>query len=201
MSERNTPEVNAGSMADIAFLLLIYFLVTTTMDKDIGIYKRLPEKQITPPEITLNKKNVLEININANDEILIEGDQIMKIENLKQVVVDFIDNGAGTNNKGDKCTWCNGKKDVTSSDHPEKAMISFQSKRNASYTTYISVQNEILSAYTQLRNDLSQSLYNKTFSQLETELQNNKGNKELAENIQFIKAKYPQLITEQTPEK
>ncbi|WP_117879433.1 ExbD/TolR family protein [Aureibaculum luteum] len=201
MSERNTPEVNAGSMADIAFLLLIFFLVTTTMDTDIGIYKRLPEKQTDLTAITLNEKNVLEININANDEILIEGDQIMKIENLKQVVVDFIDNGAGTNNKGNKCTWCNGKKDVTSSDHPEKAMISFQSKRNASYTTYISVQNEILSAYAQLRNDLSQSLYNKTFSQLETELKNNKGNKTLAENVQYIKAKYPQLITEQTPKK
>lgn len=199
MNERNNPEINAGSMADIAFLLLIFFLVTTTMDTEIGIYKRLPQNQVPPPIVDINAKNVLEISLNSSDEILIEGDQITKLENLKQVVVNFIDNGAGTNTKGEKCTWCNGKKELTSSDHPEKAVVTFQTKRNTSYSAYISVQNEILSAYAQLRNNLSQSLYGKTFNQLETELKNNKNNKALASKIDLVKSKYPQLIIEETP--
>lgn len=199
MSERNDPKINAGSMADIAFLLLIFFLVTTTMDSEIGIYKRLRDKQTDGGRIDIKEKNVLEINLNANDEILIEGNQMMKIENLKQVIVDFIDNGAGTNIKGEKCTWCNGKKELTSSDHPEKAMISFQVQRNATYATYISIQNEILSSYAYLRNNLSKSLYKKTFNQLESDLKNDKSNKNLASKVKFIKSKYPQLIIEETP--
>ncbi|MET2985823.1 ExbD/TolR family protein [Aureibaculum conchae] len=201
MSERNNTEINAGSMADIAFLLLIFFLVTNTMDTETGIYKRLPEKQINPPRIDIKEKNVLDISINTNDEILIEGNQIIGIENLKQIVIDFIDNGAGTNKKGEKCTWCNGKKDPTSSDHPEKALINLQTKRNTSYSTYVTVQNEILSAYSELRNKVSQSLYSTTFSQLENDLKNDKSNTALASKVKSIKSKYPQLLIEETPEK
>ncbi|MDY7394440.1 biopolymer transporter ExbD [Aureibaculum sp. 2210JD6-5] len=188
MSERNNPEINAGSMADIAFLLLIFFLVTTTMDTEIGIYKKLPEKQTDISRINVNEKNVLEINLNANDEILIEGDQTIDIRELKQIVVDFIDNGAGTNANGEKCTWCNGKKNETSSDHPEKAMIQFQTQRNSTYSIYISVQNEILSAYAELRNKLSQSLYGKNFNELKNEIE-----------IDLVRKSYPQLLTEETP--
>jgi len=191
MSERNNPEINAGSMADIAFLLLIFFLVTTTRDTEIGIFKLLPKKQNDPTDIWVKEKNVLEINLNANDEILIEGDQLIKTENLKQVIVDFIDNGAGSNANGEPCTWCIGKKDITSSDHPEKAMIKFQTQRNSTYAIYISVQNEILSAYTQLRNNLSQSLYGKTFTKLVSDLKNDESNTILASQIESIKSKYP----------
>ena len=201
MSERNNTEINAGSMADIAFLLLIFFLVTTTLDTEIGIYKRIPEKPTHDIPINIKEKNVLDISINTNNEILIEGNQIIGIENLKQIVVDFIDNGAGTNKKGEKCTWCNGKKDPTSSDHPEKALINLQTKRNTSYATYVSVQNEILSAYSDLRNKVSQSIYGITFSQLENNLKNDKSNTALASKVKFIKSKYPQLIIEETPEK
>lgn len=201
MSERNNTEINAGSMADIAFLLLIFFLVTTTLDTEIGIYKRLPEKQNNPDRIDVKEKNVLDISVNANDKILIEGNQIVDIESLKQIVIDFIDNGAGTNVKGEKCTWCNGKKDPSSSDHPEKALINLHTKRSTSYATYVSVQNEILGAYAELRNNLSKSLYNKTFNQLVDELKNNKSNADLASKVEFIKSKYPQLLIEETPEK
>jgi len=201
MSERNTPEVNAGSMADIAFLLLIFFLVTTTMDTEIGIYKRLPEKRTDDTPINIKEKNVLEISLNTNDEIQIEGQKIIAIENLKQEVIDFIDNGVGTNNKGEECTWCKGKKDITSSEHPEKALISLQTKRNTTYATYISVKNEILSAYAELRNDLSQTLYRKSFSELESDLKINKSDKALVTKIDFVKSKYPQYIVEETPEK
>jgi len=199
MSDRNPSEINAGSMADIAFLLLIFFLVTTTLDTEIGIYKRLPEKQIKAPKSTLKEKNVFEIRINSNDEIQIEGNQTIKITDLKPLLIEFIDNGAGTNVNGEKCTWCNGKKDNKSSDHPEKAIISFQSNRNTTYATYIAVHNEILSAYGSLRNDLSKSLYGKSLDQLESDYKKDKSNTHLAENIKKIKKRYPQLISEAEP--
>lgn len=198
MSERNSPEINAGSMADIAFLLLIFFLVTTTLDTELGIVKRLPEKT-SEIAIEVNEKNVLEININSTNEILIEGKHIVEIEGVKQLIVDFIDNGAGTGVEGNKCSWCNGKKDIQSSDHPDKAVIKLQSSRNASYASYIAIQNEIIGAYSDLRNKLSQSLYDKSFDTMLKNFKKDKNNKALQSKIKFIKAKYPQHILEEVP--
>ncbi len=127
MARRENPEINAGSMAGIAFLLLIFFLVTTTMDVDTGISRKLPEKQpedIVPP--ILKEKNVFEVNINRRNEILVEGDTYMKVGDLREAAIDFIDNGGGKDPDGNDCTWCEGKKDVASSDHPKKAIISLQ---------------------------------------------------------------------------
>ena len=90
MARRDTPEINAGSMADIAFLLLIFFLVTTTMDVDTGISRKLPEKQpedIVPP--ILKEKNVFEVNINRRNEILVEGDTYMKVDELREAASAF----------------------------------------------------------------------------------------------------------------
>ncbi len=198
MSKRESPQINAGSMANIAFLLLIFFLVTTTMDVDTGILKRLPEKNSNPPEIDVHEKNVFEIHINSANELLIEGKQAIKIERLRQLIVDFIDNGAGTDLENNECTWCNGKKDLASSEHPAKAIVKLQSNRNTSYGLYISVQNEIIGAYSELRNDLSLSLYGITFTSL---LENfkKKNNRDLQSKIKLIKSKYPQHILEEEP--
>ena len=111
-------------------------------------------------------------------------------------MIDFI---AGTNAKGEKCTWCNGKEDTNSSDHPEKAIISFQSNRSTSYATYITVQNEILSTYSSLRNDLSKSLYGSSLDKLVSNLKKDKKNIVLSQKIKNIKKKYPQLIFEKEP--
>jgi len=76
MARRENPEINAGSMADIAFLLLIFFLVTTTMNVDSGVSKKLSEKppaDYVPPII--KQKNIFEININRNNELLVEGQE------------------------------------------------------------------------------------------------------------------------------
>ncbi len=199
MAQRETPKINAGSMADIAFLLLIFFLVTTTMDIDLGIIKRLPEKNTHISKIKVLEKNVLEININSTNEILIEGEQSVQIENLKQLIIDFIDNGAGSDLEGNKCTWCNGKKDIESSDHPAKAIIKLQSNRNTSYASYLTIQNEIIGAYSELRNELSLSLYNKPFESMLTSLKKDKNNNDLLLKIKLIKAKYPQHIVEEEP--
>ncbi len=91
MAKREIGEINAGSMADIAFLLLIFFLVTTTIEVDAGIGRQLPLKldNIEPPEnLEFNKRNVLEIFANSNDDLLVEGNRI-NIDELEEIVIDF----------------------------------------------------------------------------------------------------------------
>lgn len=201
MSKRALPEINAGSMADIAFLLLIFFLVTTTMSNDLGILKRLPERITDHTPVNIKQRNIFEIAINHNDKLMVEDSREIDFKNLKQQLIDFIDNGAGFDTNGNPCDWCDGKKDQTSSEHPAKAVIALASGRNTSYGAYLTVQNEINAAYNELRNKLSLSLYGITFKQLENDYQKDKSNISLKEKIAHIKAKYPVLISEIPPEK
>lgn len=170
---RGLPQINAGSMADIAFLLLIFFLVTTTMDQDTGIARKLPpmpeEEQEKPPEI--KAKNIYVVLINANNELLVEGEWT-QISELKEGAKKFINN--------------NGK-DPASSDNPQKAIISLQNDRGTQYVTYIRVQNELAAAYNELRNEAAFNKYGESFVNL-----NKKQQKE-------IKKIYPQKISEAEP--
>jgi len=188
---RMSNEINAGSMADIAFLLLIFFLVTTTMDIDTGISRKLPEKQdpnITPP--ILKEKNVFEVLVNRRNEILVEGENFMQIEDLREATIKFIDNGGGKDENGEECTWCGGARDPESSDHPKKAVISLQSDRGTSYGTYIAVQNELVAAYSDLRNIYANNKFGENFDDLSDEEQ-----KVIKKDI------YPQIISEAEPTK
>ena len=100
MARRDLEEINAGSMADIAFLLLIFFLVTTTMEVDAGIGRTLPLKNDDPvdQEIEIRDRDILEINCNSNDQLLVEG-KLTSIDNLEEVVVDYYtDNMKGETN-------------------------------------------------------------------------------------------------------
>lgn len=146
MAKRAAPEVNAGSMADIAFLLLIFFLVTTTIEKDSGINRKLPPMEETEEDVIIKQKNIFTVLLNKNDQLLVE-DEIMEIKNLRAAAVEFLDNGGdGT------CGFCQGKKDPASSDNPDKAIISLKNDRETSYAAYITVQNELVAAYNTLRN-------------------------------------------------
>lgn len=211
MARRENPEINAGSMADIAFLLLIFFLVTTTMNVDSGVSKKLSEKppaDYVPPVI--KEKNIFEVNINRNNELLVEGER-MNIKDLKDAAVKFIDNGGGIGNAedgvpGKPCDYCKGERSESSSDHPSKAIISVQSDRGTEYGTYIEVQNELLRAYTELRNRLSREKYQMTFDELESAYDDAKKNAKMtdrADNLQkkveFIKKAYPQIISDAEP--
>ncbi len=205
MARRDLPEINAGSMADIAFLLLIFFLVTTTMDTDKGISRKLPEKQddIDPP--ILKEKNVFIVTVNRNNDILVEGDYFMTVDKLREEAIKFIDNGGGFGNPIDgadpaECDWCEGAKDPKSSDHPNKAVISLESDRGTSYGTYIAVQNELVGAYTFLRNRLSEKLYGISYTQMIKDNKNHPSLK-LKDQITNIKKKYPQIISEAEPTK
>ena len=205
MARRENPEINAGSMADIAFLLLIFFLVTTTMDVDSGISKKLsekPPKDYVPPVI--KEKNIFEVNINRNNELLVEG-ETMKFTDLKNAAVKFIDNGGGIGNPaedgtpGKECDYCKGERSPSSSDHPNKAIISVQSDRLTEYGVYIKVQNELLRAYTELRNRLAIEKYKVSYDQLEEDYNKDKNNEKLRIKVEDIKTSYPQIVSDAEP--
>ncbi|GGK43146.1 MULTISPECIES: ExbD/TolR family protein [Flavobacteriaceae] len=204
MARRENSEINAGSMADIAFLLLIFFLVTTTMDVDSGISRKLPEKSEDTPEVTIKQKNVLDITVNRNNQILIEGTDFVQVTDIRRIAMDFIDNGGGESapkpdgTPGVPCDYCQGAKDPASSDHPSKAIISLQSDRGTTYGMYVSIQNEIEAAYNELRNRLALEKYKRTYSDLLKDYNDNGGDK-LKEKIDFLKDSYPQIITEPEP--
>lgn len=151
-------------MADIAFLLLIFFLVTTTIDSDMGLLVRLPEywedfRDIPP----INDRNILEVLINRYDELLVEGVPA-DIRELKSITREFIDNnGLRT------CAYCSGAGLPEWSDHPDAAVVSLQHDRATSYDMYISVYNEIQAAYNELRNNAALWRYKRPYADLHGE--------------------------------
>lgn len=184
-NKRAIPEINAGSMADIAFLLLIFFLVTTTMDVDKGINRKLPAWEEEPPpqdpQDKVKEKNIFTVLVNSNDQLLVE-DDYLGLDQLRRKAKEFI------NNNGDgSCEQCTGIRNPKSSDNPKKAIISLQNDRGTSYDMYIRVQNELVAAYTELRNELAQRLYGKSFEECGAEAQD------------FIKEVYPQILSEAEP--
>ncbi len=202
MAKRSAPEVNAGSMADIAFLLLIFFLVTTTIETDSGISRKLPpiEDVVDPPVI--KQKNIFTVVVSKDDQLLVE-DELMDLKDLKEAAIAFLDNGGGVGEEA--CNYCQGKRDPSSSDNPDKAIISLQNDRFTSYNAYISVQNELVAAYNELRNREAQRLYNMPFQEMEAQAKdgsNYNGNKDLLkERIIEIKLLFPQKLSEAEPKK
>ncbi|MBZ9652485.1 ExbD/TolR family protein [Psychroflexus montanilacus] len=202
MAKRSAPEVNAGSMADIAFLLLIFFLVTTTIETDSGITRKLPpidDEQEDPPP--LKERNIFIVLVNASGELFVE-DERMEFQDLRQSAIDFLDNGGG---QGDEaCDYCQGAKDPKSSDNPVKAVISLQNDRKTEYGRYIAVQNELVAAYNELRDREANRLYNTDFTDMEAAFNDPEyqGDKDkLKERIGVIKELFPQKLSEAEPKK
>jgi biopolymer transport protein ExbD len=199
MNRRHSNDVNAGSTADIAFLLLIFFLVTTTIQTDEGLNRKLPPKQSETKSQNIKEKNLFVILINAEGELLIE-DEPIDLKDLKEKAIAFIDNGSG---EGDEfCDYCKGVKDKTSSVNPQKAVISVQTDRMTKYKDYIAVQNELVAAYNTLRNREAERLYGKSYVELEKlyKDQSFKGNKALIkQKIDKIRNLYPLNISEAEP--
>lgn len=171
--KRSTPEINAGSMADIAFLLLIFFLVTTTMDTDTGLRALLPpmpDPGVVPPPF--NKRNVFEIRINSANQLLVEGEEIRNVEELTEKTIKFIMN--------------NGR-DETLSDNPKKAVVSLQNDRGTDYDIYVQVQDRLREAYRMVRDKASQAKYGRNYDDLTDSEQ------------KIIREEYPQRISEAEP--
>ncbi len=196
MSRKESPEINAGSMADIAFLLLIFFLVTTTMNVDSGIMRKIPKKEELQPDIKIKEKNILEVNINLKNELFVDGN-IIQLKELKQIAIEFIDNAGGLDKNKQACDWCEGKQIKTSSDHPSKAFIAIKTDRNTKYETYISVLDNLNAAYTHLRNRLSVKLYKQNYvSLLDDFKKSNNKDASLKTKIKLIREKYPLLLSD-----
>ena len=155
------PEVNAGSMADIAFLLLIFFLVTTTIGVDQGINRLLPRYEPDPVVPDINERNILTVLVNKDNQLLVN-ERIVELKDLRQTAIDFIEN-----NGDGSCTYCLGKKDPKLSDSPQDAVISLNNDGQTSYETYIAVQNELVGAYNYLRDRESKKRYGISFSEMD----------------------------------
>lgn len=188
------PEVNAGSMADIAFLLLIFFLVTTTIETDAGLDRMLPPIEPPDTDVVIKQKNIFQVNINKNGQLLAD-EELIDLKNLRAKAMEFLDNGGdGT------CSYCKGKRNAESSDNPSKAIISLKNDRETKYGTYITVQNELVGAYNELRNRESQRLFGRDFTDMEAEYLNPETSSslkdELKEKVKRIQDLFPQKLSE-----
>jgi biopolymer transport protein ExbD len=196
MAKREISEINAGSMADIAFLLLIFFLVTTTMDTDTGLIRKLPpvidKDQPPPPKIL--QRNIFEILVNANDQLLVEGEYIQVTELRAKAKIFIKSDPANPELPTFKEQNIPGLGLVMVS----KQIISLQNDNGTSYEMYIKVQNELVGAYNELRNDFAQQKFGKTFQ----ELKKQSGSSDKAkEDFKAVKKFYPQRISEAEPKK
>lgn len=151
MGKRLNPEVNAGSMADIAFLLLIFFLVTTTIDVDKGVLVKLPPWSEEEPEsLKLKKRNVFSVLVNADNQLLVRG-ELTNVKELREKAKEFISNPLK-------------REDLSES--PNKAIISLKNDRGTEYGTYLEVYNELKAAYRELREAESKRRFGKTYELL-----------------------------------
>ncbi len=164
MARRAAPEINAGSMADIAFLLLIFFLVTTTMDVDTGITRKLPPPvEDNQDDIDVKDRNVLKILVNSRDDLMVNGKR-MDVTMLKEKAKDFM------SIHPDDDTYPETKpkfieeldKEVIAS----RGVISLKNDRGTSYEMYIAVQNELARAFNEMKDEKSVDLYGIKYGQL-----------------------------------
>lgn len=154
---RMSNEINAGSMADIAFLLLIFFLVTTTIASDKGILNILPPKQdpnVPPPDIKVNERNIFAILINANNDLLVEGEYRRTPEDLDKDIKEFILNFGAPDeeavalfNSLPASLQSQALRRPESSDHPGEAVVSIKTDRGTSYELYLEVFDAAKKAY------------------------------------------------------
>ena len=185
--KRKVPGINGSSSADIAFMLLLFFLLTTSMDTDRGLARRLPRppEAERPEEQEINKRNILMVRISSTDQIQC-GDEEVTLIRLKEKAKEFIENPNDDVNLP-----------LRESDtipffgivmRTKQHLISLQCDRGTSYQKYIDVQNELAAAYTELRDVISRQQFGKRFYDIED-----------AEHRSAVMAYYPQLISEAEP--
>ncbi len=200
---RETPEVNGGSLADIAFLLLIFFLVTTTMDIDTGITRLLPpepeEDQET--EIQVNRRNVLVVLLNRSDRLMVGGEEMDRLE-LKAKTIEFFTNPADDPNLPEMETqeieFPPGSSSLLPPDgvwrgRVSKGVISLQNDRSTTYGKYLQVQNELVAAVNELRNEFCNLYFGMDYDELNTA---NPTEEQIYEGIRDI---YKMNISESEP--
>lgn len=186
MSKRSTPGLNTSSTADIAFLLLCYFLMTTTMGSQTGLARRLPpipDANAQVQDQKINRRNIILVRINSSNKVF-AGSEPIEIPYLKDKVKEFLSNPNNSANLPEKkLELIEGYKEVPVS----KGVISLQNDRGTSYSTYIAVQNELVKAVNELRDEFSIANFGKPFVRLSEEEQG------------WVKKAVPQNISEAEP--
>lgn len=190
-NRQGAAEINASSMADIAFLLLIFFLVTTTIDQDKGILHRLPawtpeDEEIKAPS---KERNVLEILVNSNNQLLVEQEYI-DIEELRPIIIKHLENNGVL---------------PQYSENPQEAIISLKNDRGTDYGTYIQIQNEIKAGYAEVRDKLAKELTggSMTFAEIDVCADNIELDATKRTNCENLKVKiqdeFPMKVSEAEP--
>lgn len=183
---KKTPALNTSSTADIAFLLLCYFLMTTTMGTQTGLQRRLPlmpDPNQKVEDQKVNKRNLITVKINSQDRIM-AGTEPMVVSQLKDKIKIFLTNPANDQTLPERIPT-----DIEGyGSYPvSKGVISLQNDRGTSYRAYIAVQNELVKAVNELRDEFSKANYGKPFLSLNEDQQN------------IVKKCIPQNISEAEP--
>ena len=192
MARRGVQEINAGSMADIAFLLLIFFLVATTMNIDTGISRLLPpmpEDEEQEDDSEIRERNVFVVLINKDDQLFVER-EVIEVSELKEKTKEFFVN---PNNAEDLSEKRLATIDFFGEIEVSKGVISLRNDIGTSYGKYIAVQNELAAAVNELRNQICMQKFGRRYEDLdplnETEM----------DLINAVKKVYPMAISEAEP--
>lgn len=183
---KKTPEINSSSTADIAFLLLCYFLMTTTMDQDSGLQRRLPPMPDENQKVEnqqINRRNIVIVKINSADRLL-AGSEPMDVSQLKDKIKEFLTNPTNDPNLPEKT-----QVDIEGYGpcSVSKGVISLQNDRGTSYQAYIAVQNELVKAINELRDEFARAHFGMPYSRLDEEKQ------------EIVRKAVPQNISEAEP--
>ncbi len=184
---RKVPEIPSASLADIAFMLLIFFLVTTTMDVDSGLERRLPQwvdpSTVQDDDQQINERNVFVVLVNRNNDLLVENEYI-DIKDLRERAKEFMQNPYNSDNlpeKEPKDVPYFGEVMIT------KGVISLRNDLDTRYGTYIAVQNELVAAINELRDEISKEHFGKAYNDLDSDQQ------------EAVRDIYPSRISEAEP--
>ncbi len=178
-------------MADISFLLLIFFLVTTSMDVNQGLARRLPpppedEQKVEDEENKVKKRNLLIVKINSANQLMVQG-QLLDIHQLRDKVKEFVLNENDDPHLPEVFTDVDFGAPIGYAKHTKQHVISVQNDVDTEYQAYLDVQNELVAAYNELRNECAQGYFHKAYNELNEDQQK-----------QIMKV-YPQKISEAEP--
>ena len=184
--KKKVPDLSAGSMADISFLLLIFFLVTTTMDVDSGITRRLPPPVEDPEmDVKVKERNIMNVMINKYDKMLVNG-KPGDITTLKEMTKQFIT--PDPNNE--KAPETEVKEiELLGNVMLSKGVVSLKNDRGTSYLMYISVQNELARAFNEMKDEMSLKYFGEHYADLTDQ-----------DKIDAINKAVPVRISEAEPE-
>ena len=165
MAKGKTPGLNTGSMSDISFLLLTFFLLVSSINTDQGIQRKLPPPpQKNQEDVKVNKRNVLVVLVNMNDQLMVNGEFMPDVNMLKEKTKNFISNPANAPDMSDKKTVM--VDELGTEEIVSKGVISLQNDRGTSYEMYIAVQNQLTLAFNELRDEFSRARFGKDFNDL-----------------------------------